>query len=191
MIRSMHPRLSSVFLASILLNCAVGVFSQDTNSPKAQPTSVIVKLQDDNATSELPFMKMATSPALKEAQFSSMYFGPSNESDVSFLVLLVGSKVKYDSGKAWAVRIVIDDIPLSKDKARGVRSIRKSMGGDLLGFHVTTEEVAWMATGKSIAFSIVDTARDGGSPDTITFSPTGIAEFKKFAQSILLIRSQF
>lgn len=157
-----------------------------------QKTNVEIAVQDDNATSELPFIQMAMRPGMKNVQFSAMYFGPKSESDVSFLLLLVGSKTPYDNKTTYAVRVLIDDVPLKADKARMVRSVKKETGGFLVSFHVTTEEVAWMATGSRLTFSLINT--DDAvekETDVAMFTPAGLTEFKKFAQSILLIRSRF
>lgn len=110
---------------------------------------------------------------------------------MSFLILLIGSKTPYDSETTFAVRIMINDIPLKSDRARMVQSVKKHLGGDLIGFHVTTEEVAWMATGSRLSLALINIDAENKETHVVTFTPAGVAELKKFAESMMIIRSKF
>ena len=71
-----------------------------------------------------------------------------------------------------------------------IQSVRKDMGGEILQFFIKSEELAWLATAGSAKIEIYNSDTEQ-KYDTLSFTPTGFAEFKRFAKSVLLIRSQF
>ncbi len=83
-----------------------------------------------------------------------------------------------------------DDLPLSKNKYRIISSVDKVGGGETLHFYLTTEDLAWLATANSVKIEIYNTDTEK-KYDTFSFTQAGFVQFKKFAKSVLLIRSFF
>lgn len=59
----------------ILVSLAIALTTIAQSPPLGPKTSVKIAIQDDNATSELPFVRMGMRPGIRDAQFSAMYFG--------------------------------------------------------------------------------------------------------------------
>ncbi len=175
--------------SAILLILVLGVvtFGQAKKGTSSKDY-INVAITDDGATSELLPMPMAMSPNLSKAEIGIKFFGVQSESDVSVLLILKGTKKRYTSESTFAVKVFCDDIALSENKLRMIGSVDKLADGETLHFYLKTEEIAWLASAASAKIEIYDL--DAGMKlDTISFTPTGFTEFKRFAKSILLIKS--
>ncbi len=117
-----------------------------------------------------------------------MYFGTKSDSDVSVILRLKGAKKRYQGAQSFGVKIIIDQIPLKSESVRLVRKVQDSPSGEMLHFYVTADEVAWMAIGNSLTFEVQE-ADNGTKYDVLTTTVSTMNELKKFAQSILLIKS--
>ncbi|MBK8465432.1 MAG: hypothetical protein IPL32_06335 [Chloracidobacterium sp.] len=149
---------------------------------------VKVAVQDGSATSELLTMPMAMSPNLSDAEIGIMYFGPQRDSDISVLLILKGTKNRYSKGASFGARFFADDIPLKTNKLRIVSKVDKNKNDETLHLYLTTEELAWLATGDSAKIELYDSELET-KYDTVTFTKNGFNEFKRFAKSVLLIKS--
>lgn len=172
-------------LILILALSAIGQ-TKRTAAPKDYIQLVIT---DDGATSELLPMPMVMSPNLSGAEIGIKYFGVKSESDISVLLILKGTKNRYSSNETFGVKLYSGDIPLSKNKYRVIDSVRKDVGGETLNFFIPSEELAWLAAAESVKIEVYDTETDRRL-DTFSFTQSGFTEFKRFAKSVLLIRSQ-
>lgn len=173
----------------ILLFFAPCVFGQ-AKKATAPKDYVQMEITDDGATSELLPMPVGMSPNLSSAEVGIKYFGVESGSDISFILILGGTNNRYSADTTFGVKLYSDDIPLSKNKYRMIDSVDKDAGKETLHFYVTTEDLAWLAAASSVKIEIYnsDTER---KYDTLTFTPTGFTQFKRFAKSVLLIRSHF
>ncbi|MGI8668528.1 MAG: hypothetical protein ACR2J3_01640 [Aridibacter sp.] len=176
----------TILIVLVFAVCAFGQ-AKKTTAPKDY---VQLSITDDGATSELLPMPIGMSPNLSGAEIGIKYFGVQSESDISVVLILKGTKNRYSANETFGVKFYADDIPLSKNKYRMIQSVRKGAGEEILQFFITSEDLAWLATASSAKIEIYnsDTER---KYDTLSFTPTGFAEFKRFAKSVLLIRSQF
>ncbi|MBA2749071.1 MAG: hypothetical protein H0X72_01650 [Acidobacteria bacterium] len=170
----------------IILVFTVCAFGQAKKPPASK--YVQVSATDDGFTSELLPMPIGMSPNLSGAEIGIKYFGVQSEGDISVVLILKGTKNRYSTNETFGVKLYSEDLPLSENKYRMIQSVRKDEGGEILQFNITSEEVAWLATGNSAKIEIYnsDTKR---KYDTLSFTPTGFAEYKMFAKSVLLIRS--
>jgi hypothetical protein len=142
MIERTDPLFSILLLLGMLFATIFQTAAQaPSKSPVKATTNVTIRITDEGATSELPFVPIAMSPGLSGAQFSIKYFGPQSESDISVLLLLHGAKNRYRDVEL-GMRLIIDKEPLNQNKLRLVREVSKHEGGDLLSFSITTEELA-------------------------------------------------
>jgi hypothetical protein len=109
----------------IVLVFAAGAFGQakKNTSPKDY---VNVEISDDGATAELLPMPVGMSPNLSSAEIGIKYFGAQSESDVSFILILRGTKNRYSASGTFGVKSYSGDIPLSKNKLRLIESIDKA-----------------------------------------------------------------
>jgi hypothetical protein len=135
-------------------------------------------------------MPVGMSPNLSSAEIGIKYFGAQSESDISFILILRGTKNRYSANGTFGVKLYSGDIPLSKNKLRLIESVDKDEGKDTLHFHITPEEVAWLAAASSVKIEIYNSDTEQ-KYDTLSFTQTGLAEFKRFAKGVLLIRSFF
>ena len=166
--------------------CAFGQ-AKKTTAPKDYVQLVIT---DDGATTELLPMPLVMSPNLSGAEIGIKYFGVESESDISFVLILKGTKNRYSANETFGVKLYSDDIPLSKNKYRVIDSVDRAGGGETLHFYLTTEDLAWLAGANSVKIETYNTDTDKRY-DTFSFTQGGFAEFKRFAKSVLLIRSHF
>lgn len=175
----------SILIIVVFTFCAFGQVMAPANSKYVE-----VSEEDGIAVSELLPMPMGMSPNLSDAKIGIKYFGVQNESeaDVSFILILKGTKNRYSGNVNFGVKAFSDTTPLSRNKYRMVQSVQKDNGGETLKFALTTEEVAWLATGSSVKFEIYNHDTDK-KYDTVSFTTTGFAEYKMFVKSVLLIRS--
>lgn len=161
--------------------------------PIPAPSKYIeLRINDEGATSELLPMPIVLSPNLSGAEIGIKYFGVESESDISFVLILKGTKSRYAAKETFGVKLYSDDLPLRENKYRIIDLIDKAGGGDAsLHFYLTTEDVAWLATAEtSIKIEVYNSDTDK-KYDTFSFTKAGFAEFKKFAKSVLLIKSHF
>lgn len=182
-----HPSMKASLTILILLvvaPCVPGQAKKDT-APKDY---VHVEISNGGATSELLPMAIGMSPNLSSAEVGIKYFGAESESDVSFILILGGTNERYSTNATFGVKLYSDDLPLSKNKYRMIDSVSKEAGKETLRFYITLEELAWLAAASSVKIEIynVDTER---KYDTLYFTPTKFTQFKRFARSVLLIRS--
>jgi len=176
----------TILIVLVFTTCAFGQAKKSV-APKDYVQLVIT---DDGATSELLPMPIAMSPNLSGAEIGIKYFGVQSENDISFVLILKGTRNRYSASETFGVKLYSDDIPLSKNKYRVVDSIDKAGGGETLHFYLTTEDLAWLATASSVKIEIYNTETDKRY-DTFSFTQAGFSEFKRFVKSVLLIRSQF
>lgn len=149
---------------------------------------VQVEIARDGATSELLNMPIAASPSLSNAQIGMKYFGPQSESDISVVLTLQGAKSRYSGKETFGARFYAGDMALSNNKFRLVDGIRKQGEKEIVNIHITPEELAWLAADSSAKIEIYNTDT-GKKYDTFSFTPTGLAQLKRFAKSVLLIKS--
>lgn len=135
-------------------------------------------------------MPIGMSPNLSSAEVGIKYFGVESESDVSFILILRGTNNRYSANATFGVKLYSDDLPLSKNKYRMIDSVNKEAGEETLHFYITAEELAWLAAASSVKIEIYN-ADTEQKYDTLYFTPTGFTQFKRFAKSVLLIRSYF
>ena len=173
----------------LILMCAACAFGQAKNGgvPKEY---VRVDVAGEESTSELLPMPVGVSPNLSAADIGVKYFGVRAKSDLSVILILSGTKNRYSSGETFGVMLYSDEIPLSKSKYRKIDAVTKGEGRETLRFHITTEELAWLAAANAVKIEIyaADTQQ---KQDTLSLTQTGVGEFKKFSKSVLLIRSFF
>lgn len=177
---------TTILIVLVFTACTFGQAKKNT-APKDY---VQLKITDDGATSELLPMPLVMSPNLSGAEIGIKYFGVKSESDISFILILKGTKNRYSANETFGVKLYSDDIPLSKNKYRVVDSVDKTAGGETLHFYLTTEDLAWLATASSVKIEIYNTDTDK-KYDTFSFTQAGFSEFKRFAKSVLLTRSYF
>ncbi len=151
---------------------------------------VKVEISDDGATAELLPMPVGMSPNLSYAEIGIKYFGGQSESDISFILILRGTKNRYSVNETFGVKLYSDDIPLSKNKLRLIESVDKEAGKETLHFHITAEELAWLAAASSVRIEIHDSDTEQ-KHDVLFLTQSGVAQFKKFGKGVLLIRSFF
>lgn len=166
--------------------CAFGQAKKD-DAPKEY---VRVEIAGEEATSELLSMPVGVSPTLSGAEIGIKYFGVRAKSDLSFILRLSGAKDRYSAGGTFGVKLYSDEIPLSKNNYRKIEPIGKDAVREAWRFHLTTEELAWLAAANAIKIELYN-SDTGQKYDTLSLTPAGVAEFKKFAKSVLLIRSYF
>ncbi len=166
---------ATILIVLVFTACAFGQAKKNT-APKG---FVQIATTDDGATSELLPMPIGMSANLSGAEIGIKYFGAQSESDISFVLILKGTKNRYSANGTFGVKLYSDDIPLSKNKYRIIDSVDKGVGEGTLHFHITTEELAWLAAASSVRIEIFnsDTER---KYDTLSFTQTGFAEFKRF-----------
>ncbi len=164
------------------------VVSTPAQKTPAKKDYVSVAIKDDNATSELLAMPMAFSPNLSMAEIGIKYFGPDSDSDISVLLILKGTRKRYSKGGSFGVKIFSDDIPLKANRLRGVSKVDNNKEDETLHFYITSEEVAWLATSETAKIELYDVETQA-KLDTVSFTKAGFSEFKRFAKSVLLIKS--
>lgn len=163
-------------------------FGQVKKTP-APSKYVQLIINDEGATSELLPMPLVMSPNLSGAEIGIKYFGVESESDISFILILKGTKNRYAAKETFGVKLYSDDIPLRENKFRLIDSVDKNVGGETLHFYLTTEDLAWLATADSSIKIEVYNSDTEKKYDSFSFTTAGFAEFKKFAKSVLLIKS--
>ena len=149
---------------------------------------VLVELTDGGATSELLDMPIGASPSLSQAEISMKYFGPQDDSDISVVLTLQGAKNRYSTDETLGARFYAGDTPLSKSKYRMIDRVTKQGANDIINTHLTLEELAWLATASPVKLELYNGETDQRY-DTFVFTPTGLAQFKRFAKSVLVIKS--
>lgn len=174
----------SVLIIIIFVVCAVGQ-TKKSNTPK---NYVQVAMTNDGATSELLPMPIGMSPNLSSAEISIKYFGPKSDGDISFILSLEGTKRRYSTRGSFGVKLFSDDLPLSKNKYRVIDSIDRDGENDELHFFITTEDLAWLATSNSVKIEIYNLDSEQ-KLDSVYLSQTGFNEFKRYAKSVLMIKS--
>jgi len=183
-IKFMKTTTSLLLILILSLSC----FGQAKKTSTKDYVELLIN--DDGATSELLPMPIVMSQNLTSAEIGIKYFGVESESDLSFILILKGTKYRYSANETFGVKLYSDDLPLSKNKYRIIDSVKKNGGGETLHFYVTTEEIAWLAMANSVKIEIYNSDTDR-KYDTFSFTRTGIDQFKRFAKSVLLIRSYF
>lgn len=173
----------------IILVFAFSAFGQAKKNPSAKDY-VRVAITDGGATSELLPMPIGMSPNISSAEIGIKYFGVQSESDISCILILKGAKRRYSVNETFGIKLYVDDIPLSQNKLRMVNSVDKKADEEVLHFYITTENLAWLGTAGSVKIEIYNTDTER-KYDTFLFTQSGLAEFKRFAKSVLLIQSQF
>ena len=174
----------SLLTILLFLPCVYGQ-SKPLNKPSK---NVQVVVNNEDATSELLPIEVGMSPNLTGAKIGIKYFGIKSESDISFILILKGTKSIYSSGASFGVKMYVDDVPLLKNKYRSVQSVDKNGAEEVLRFYITTEDLAWMATGNKVSITIFNIETDK-KHDTLFLTPALMKEFKDFAKSVYLIRS--
>ena len=173
------------FLFILVLTISAFGQSKPVNKPSKNVKLVV---NDEGATSELLPIEVGMSPTLTGAKIGIKYFGLTNESDISIILMLKGTKSFYSSGASLGVKMFVDDIPLRKNKYRIVDSVNKDGTDEVLHFYITTEDLAWLATGDKLSIAVFNTETDKKHDEVFLRSST-MKEFKDFAQSVYLIRS--
>jgi hypothetical protein len=181
----------SILIILVFTFCA---FGQASKIPAFK--YVQVSMTDDGLTSELLLMPIGMSPSLSGAEIGIKFFGVESDSDISVILVLKGTKNRYSTNETFAVKLYSDDLPVIKNKFRMIGSVRKEAesikketGKEILQFFITSEELAWLAMAGSVKIEIYN-FDEQRKYDTLSFTPTGLTEFKGFAKSVLLIRSQ-
>ncbi len=183
-LKLMKNQTYAIFIILVLTACAVG----QSNKSTGRKNYVRVETSENGATSELLPMPIAMTPNLSGAEIGIKYFGVQSESDLSFILWLQGTRNRYSTGGTFGVKMYSDDLPLSKNRLRVIDRIDKDGGKEVLHFHVTLEELAWLATASSVKVEIYNSDTQQRY-DTVFLTQTGLSEFKRFAKSVLLIRS--
>jgi hypothetical protein len=177
----------SFFLALVCI-FTITAFNAIAQKPAPKPSTLVnVSIDDDGATSELPFIPIAGPVGVKDAQFSAMYFGPQSDSDISLLILAKFQRPRYGGKRTFAVKFLIDETNLSKN-LRLINRVVADEDGESLQFSITTEELAWLVLGDRLEITVYD----GDSQqklDTYRFTANGLKELKSFAKSVLILRS--
>jgi hypothetical protein len=176
----------TILLILVFTACAFGQAKKNT-SPRDY---VHVEISEDGATAELLPMPVGMSTNLSYAEIGIKYFGVKSDADISFILILQGTKNRYSANKTFGVKLFSGDIPLSKNKLRLIGSVDKEAGKETLHFHITAEELAWLAGASSVKIEIYDSDTEQRH-DTLSVTQTGLTQFKKFARGVLLIRSFF
>lgn len=175
----------TILIVLILAACAFGQAKKTDTKDYIQ-----VIINDNETTSELLPIPLINSPSVTGAEIGIKYFGPQSDSDISFLLILKGTKNRYSSKETFGVTVYSDDVPLSKNKYRIINSVDKDVGGETLHFYLTIEELAWLSAADSVRIEVYDAEKEK-KLDTFSFTRVGFVQFKKFAKSVLLIRSSF
>ena len=149
---------------------------------------VLLEVTDSGATSELLDMPIGASPNLSHAEISMKYFGTESDSDVSVVLTVLGARDRYSGDQTLGARFYVDGTPLSKSKYRMIGRVKKQDDEDVINTHLTLEELAWLATGSPVKIEIYNGDTDQRY-DTFVFTPSGLAQFKRFAKSVLVIKS--
>lgn len=165
----------------------LGVVSAVAQKPTAKDF-VVVTTAEDNATAELTRMPIGVSSVGNATDIGIMYFGPNKDSDISFILFLKPAKNRYSVEGSYGIRFYTDDVALKQDKVRDLSKVANDKDNDRLHFYLTSEEVAWLATGSKFRIELVD-VKLWKTVESIQFSNAAAAEFKRFARSILLINS--
>ena len=173
-------------LALLLLSTAA--FLSPAYATGNDKNYVLVETTDAGTTSELLDMPIGASPSLSQAQISMKYFGPQSDSDISVVLTLEGAKNRYSADETLGARFYAGDTPLSNSKYRMIGRVTKQGVKDIINTHLTLEEVAWLATASTAKIEIYNGETDQRY-DYFVFTPTGLAEFKRFAKSVLVIKS--
>lgn len=177
--KPISPLLFAMFALSVIA----------VNAQNARNNGYVnVTVGDENATSELLRMPLGSEGTSADFDIGIMYFGPSSDSDLSTILYMNGSRARYSSESAYGVKLITDDIALRSNHLRGVLRVVKEKGYDRLHFHLKREELAWLATGERIRIEVYDT-QNAKLFDSISFTRSNVAEFKRFAKSVLLITS--
>lgn len=176
----------TISIVLVFASCAFGQAKKAT-APKDY---VQMEITDDGATSELLPMPIGISPNLSSAEVGIKYFGVESESDVSFILILGGTNNRYSANATFGVKLYSDGISLSRNKYRMIDSVDGDAGKEILHFHVTPKELAWLVASSSVKIEIYNADAER-KYDTLSFTPTGFTQLKKFAKSVLLIRSYF
>jgi len=174
----------TILIVLVFTSCAFGQAKKNATTEDY----VQVAITDDGTTSELLPMPIGMSPNLSGAEIGIKYFGVQSKGDISFILILKGTKNRYSTNETFGVKLYSDDIPLRKNRYRIVDSIDKARDGETLHFYLTTEDLAWLAMANSVKIEIYNTDTDK-KYDTLSFTRTQFAEFKRFAKSVLLLRS--
>jgi hypothetical protein len=176
------------FYITILSVLALSTIAFGQTRNKIPKNYVELVVNDGETTSELLPMPIGMSPNLSGAEVGIKYHGVQSESDISFILFLSGTKNRYSAQATFGVKLYSDDIPLSKNRYRMIDSVDKDMGKENLHFYIKAEELAWLAMANSIKIEIYN-ADTEQKYDMLAITPTGMTQFKKFAKSVLLIRS--
>jgi hypothetical protein len=140
----------TLLIIVILASCVFGQ-SKKATAPKDY---VQMEISDDGATSELLPMPIGMSPNLSSAEVGIKYFGVESESDISFILILGGTNNRYSAHTTFGVKLYSDDVPLSKNKYRVIDHVDRDAGKETLRFHITPEELAWLAASSSVKIEI-------------------------------------
>jgi hypothetical protein len=177
--------LSIIFI----LVLSFAAFGQSKPNPTASKY-IELRITDDGATSELLPMPIVMSPNLSGAEIGIKYFGVKSESDVSFVLILKGTKNRYAEKETFGVKLFSDDVALNSNKYRVINFIDKAGGGDAsLHFYLTLEDLAWLASAETSIKIEVYNSETEKKYDTFSLTKAGFGEFKRFAKSVLLIKS--
>lgn len=179
----MKTTISLLFIF-ILSFCVLG----QTKPVKKVSDNVELIINDKGATSELLPISVGMSPNLSGAKIGIKYFGVASDSDISFILILKGTKSLYSSGESFGVKMFVDDIALRDKKYRIIDKVDKNGNEETLHFYITTEDLAWLATGEKLSITLYNTETDK-KHDTVFLTPTNYKEFKDFVKSVYLIRS--
>jgi hypothetical protein len=175
-------------IAILLKIICVGSFVSVSAQTIPAKDFVKVTIDDENATSELLRMPTGAYVGGVGADIGIMYFGPKSESDLSVILYMKGIRGRYSSEGSYGIKLFTDDVALRSNSLRGVQRVVKEKELDRIHFHLRREELAWLATGNTLKFEIFDmqASKQLGS---VSFSKEAVAEFKRFAKSVLLIIS--
>jgi hypothetical protein len=169
---------------------SLSVFGQIQKLNALPKDYVQLSITDDGPTSELLLMPVGRSPNLIDAQIGIKYFGVKSDSDISFVLLLKGTKFRYSTGESFGVQLSVDDDPINSNRFRLVEKVAKDGNSERIHFYLTTEDLAWLATGQKLKIAIFNTDTEI-KLDTLFLTPTNFQEFKRFVKSVYLIRSKF
>lgn len=183
-------RLLTAIALTLLISLSMSAQGKSGGRPKDGGNSdkILIAVKNDNLTSELLPIPLEHGMKLTWAEFGAMYFGPGSGSDVSFILLLKGTKGWYGSAGRLGVKVFVDDAPLLDASLREVDSVKDYEGGELVHFFMKETEIAKMAAGKSLSMTLYDTDA-GVERDTLRFDSKALAHFRRFATSIELLKT--
>jgi len=147
---------------------------------------VRVETSDEGATSEL-LQCRRNDPESIWCRIGIKYFACKAKAISHSFCGLQGTRNRYSTGELSASKCIPTTFP-EQEPSTSNQSHRQRTRQGSSAFSCDTRELAWLAAASSVKIEIYNSDTQQRY-DTVFLTQTGLSEFKRFAKSVLLIRS--